>query len=83
MNNHFHIYPKCKSKYKLEKDTPVIQNMFQFLFDKNKYLRIQKIFHKSPSIMLKVGWKCGTELEEDVCSHAVDPEHEGEEGVDD
>ena len=33
--------------------------------------------------MLKVGWKCGTELEEDVCSHAVDPEHEGEEGVDD
>ena len=33
--------------------------------------------------MLKVGWKCGTELEEDVGSHAVDPEHEGEEGVDD
>ena len=44
---------------------------------------VEEVFDDSTTVSVRVDWHEGAEPEEDVGRHAVDPEHEGEEGVED
>ena len=47
----------------------------------NYNLCIQSVQNEFDFLIIKTGWLHGCELEEDVGSHGIDPEHEGGEGI--